>query len=310
MLTRKTVILAKIETEYGTDPTPTPAANAILVKDVDIKPSGELVERDFLRSSLSPLQFVMGMKEVDVTFTTEFKGTGTRGALPAWGWEGTLLRACGLDETITADTKIEYLPVSDSFESVTLYVYKDGIFHKITGCRGTFTINGSVGKYLEVKWTFKGLYVAPVDATPAAQTFSSVIPPLLFSAGLTLDAYSPVATAIEISMNNNLGKRTDLNTATGLREIMITGRKPGGSLDPETVTEATYAFWNKWENATAIALNIGPIGSAQGNIITITAPKLQSEGPSYGDREGLLTYQVPFRLSMNSGDDELKITIT
>jgi len=310
MLTRKTVILVKIESEYGTDPVPTPAANAILVKDVDIKPSGELTERDFLRSSLSPLPFVMGMKEVDVSFATEFKGTGTRGALPTWGWEGELLRACGLDETVTADTKIEYLPVSEGFESCTLYVYKDGVFHKITGCRGTFTINGSVGKYLEIKWSFKGIYNAPVDASPSAQTFSSVVPPLLFSAGLALDAYSPVATAIEIAMNNYLAKRTDLNAATGLREIMITGRKPGGSLDPETVTEATYAFWNKWENAAVAALNIGPIGSAQGNIITITAPKLQSEGPSYGDREGLLTYQIPFRLAKNTGDDELKITIT
>jgi len=310
MLTRKTVILAKIESEYGTDPVPTPAVNAILVKDVDIKPAGELTERDFLRSSLSPLPFVMGMKEVDVSFATELKGTGTRGALPAWGWEGELLRACGLHETVTATTKIEYLPVSEGFESCTLYVYKDGVFHKITGCRGTFTINGSVGKYLGIKWSFKGIYNAPVDASPAAQMFSSVIPPLLFSAGLTLDAYAPVATAIEIAMNNDLGKRTDLNTATGLKEIMITGRKPGGSLDPETVTEASYAFWNKWENASVAALNIGPIGSTQGNIITITAPKLQYKEISYGDREGLLTYQVPFQLAMNSGDDELKITIT
>jgi len=310
MLTRRTVILVKIESEYGTDPVPTPAANAILVKDVDIKPSGELAERDFLRSSLSPLPFVMGMKEVDVSFATEFKGSGTRGALPAWGWEGELLRACGMEETVTATTKIEYLPVSEGFESCTLYVYKDGIFHKITGCRGTFTINGSVGKYLGVKWGFKGIYNAPVDASPAAQTFSSVVPPLLFSAGLALDAYSPVATAIEIAANNDLAKRTDLNTVTGLREIMITGRKPGGSLDPETVTEASYAFWNKWGNASVAALNIGPIGSTSGNIITITAPKMQYKEVGYGDREGILTYQVPFQLAMNSGDDELKITIT
>jgi hypothetical protein len=166
---------------------------------------------------------------------------------------------------------------------------------------------GTVGQYLTIRWTFRGLYVAPADASPAAQTFSSVKPPLLFSAGLTIASYSPVANAIEIAMNNALGRRTDINEATGLKEIMITGRSPGGSLDPESVLEATHPFWADWAAANAKALNIGPIGGTGGNKVTITAPKMQLQEISYGDREGIQTYEIPIRLAQSSGDDELQI---
>ena len=308
MLTRKTVILAKVETGgYGVDATPTPAANALLVKDVAVKPVGEVVERDFLRSSLSPLEFVRGMKEVELSFETELKGTGTAGSVPAWGWEGELLRACGMDEQINTGVDITYQPVSVDFESASIYVYKDGIFHKILGCRGTFAIVGTVGQYLALRWTFRGLYAAPADDSPATQTFSSVKPAVLLSAGLTIASYSPVASRIEVALNNELGRRTDINEAEGLKEVLITRRRPGGSFDPESALEATHPFWADWQTALAKALNIGPIGATAGNKVTITAPKMQLEDIAYGDREGLQTYEIPFRLAMSAGDDELVI---
>ena len=44
---RKKAILAKIETVYATDPTPTGAANAMVISDVEITPlDGEEVERN------------------------------------------------------------------------------------------------------------------------------------------------------------------------------------------------------------------------------------------------------------------------
>lgn len=310
MLVRKTVILAKIESTYGVDPTPSPSANAILVKNVDLRPTGEVLDRDFLRSSLSPLPFVRGIKEVEVSFETELKGTGSAGQLPAYGWEGTLFRACGMSETVNAGISIVYAPVSSAFESVTLYVYKDGIFHKVTGCRGTFTLTAEVGKYATVKWTLSGFYVAPTDATPAAQTFSSVAPPVVLSGNLTLGGYAAVATKIELTLGNELAKRLSINAPGGLLEWVITGRKPGGSLDPETVTEATHTFWGNWASGASVALNLGPVGSAAGNKVAIAAPSVQYESLSYGDRSGILAYEMPFRCASTTGDTELSITFT
>ena len=310
MLTRKTVVLAKIEANYGVDPVPTVGADALLVKDVDIKPTGETLTRDYIRSSLSPLQFLRGIREVEVGFTTELKGTGARGALPAFGWEGPLFRACGFSEVVNAGVSIVYAPVSASFESCTLYVYKDGIFHKVTGCRGTCVMTFEIGKFPTVKWTFKGIYVSPADSSPAAQTFSDVEPPVILGTVLTVGGYGPCVEKLEISLNNNLAPRKCMSAASGITEWLITGRDPNGSFDPEAVLEATEDFWAKWESAEAFALALGPIGSDAGNIIEVDAPAMQYKEIAYGDRNGLLTYQIPFGLAMNTGDDELQITIT
>jgi hypothetical protein len=310
MLTRKTVVLAKIESPYGTDGTPTPAANALLVKDVDLKIQGDAVERDFIKASLSMAQFVRGMKWAEVSFKTELKGSGSRGTLPSWGWEGVLFRACAMSEAVTPATSIIYAPVSTGFESATLYIYKDGIFHKLLGCRGSFKLSLEVGKYIEAQWTFKGLYAAATDATPTAQTFSSVIPVTLLSAGMTIGAYAAVATKMELDINNSVALSKNMNATNGVTEAIITGRRPQGSVDPNTVLEATYGFWTAWAAATAVALNVGPVGSSSGNIITIAAPKLQYKDITYGDQDGILKYNVPFELAMNAGDDELVITIT
>lgn len=311
MQTRNSVVLAKVEATYGADPTPTPAVNALLVYDLDIKPTGDVVERNFLKASLSQLPFIRGLKYVEVSFKTELKGSGSRGQLPTTGWEGALIQACGFSEIVTAATSIVWAPVSTNFKSVALYVYQGGnTFHKVLGCRGSVKFKAEVGKYIEAEWKFKGIYAAPTDAVPGAQTFSGVVPVPVLSAGLTLGAYSPVATAVEIDMNVSTGLRKSMNSPAGIVGVEITGRQPQGSFDPEAVTEATAPFWNQWELATQLALNIGPIGSTSGNIIQIAAPKVQYKEIGYGDREGILTYQVPFGLAMNAGDDEVAITIT
>jgi DNA/RNA endonuclease YhcR with UshA esterase domain len=68
MLIRKTTLLAKVETTYGTDATPTPEANAILCKKPRSRATGEELVRDNVRSTLGPLAHVIGEKygEVEV----------------------------------------------------------------------------------------------------------------------------------------------------------------------------------------------------------------------------------------------------
>ncbi len=306
MLTRKTIVLAKIESTYGTDPVPTPGANAIMAQNLEIRPAGEINERSGMKSSLSPLQFRRGVKSVEVSFKTEMKGTGTRGVLPAWGWEGTLFRACGMSETITPNTSIVYAPVSTGFESCTLYVYRDRLFHKVTGCRGSCSITAEAGKPAMAEWKFKGLYNAPMDATPGAQTLSSVLPPIAVNTSFTIGAFSPVAEKLEVDLNNTVAERRSMSAETGIAGFEITGRKPQGSFEPEAVAEASHPFWNNWENAAPLALAV-TIGTAAGNRFSIEALALQYRDISYADKDGRAVYRIPFALAMNSGDDELVV---
>lgn len=100
LLNRKRVILAKIETTYGVDSAPTGAANAILVRNLDVTPlDADVVSRDVIRPFLGSQGNLIAGQKVTVSMEIELAGTGTAGTAPAFG---PLLRACGLSETLTA----------------------------------------------------------------------------------------------------------------------------------------------------------------------------------------------------------------
>jgi hypothetical protein len=278
----------------------------MLISDLDIKPTGEKVERNYLRENLSPLPFVRGIKSVEVSFKTELTGTGSAGVWPTVGWPGILLAACGMGGVGVEGTAISYKPKSSSFGSVTLYVYKDGIFHKVVGCRGSVKLSIEVGKYIVAEWKFSGLYASPTDTSPGSTTFISVIPPVVLAADLTIGSYAAVATKVEIDMNVSVAQRKSMNADSGIVGWEVTGRSPQGSFDPEAVLEATHPFWGNWEDAVSAALSL-TIGATAGNIIEITAPAIQALDQVYGDRDGILTYSVPFALAGNDGDDEIEI---
>ena len=81
MLTRKTIFTIKKEVTYGTDPTPA-AADAVLVSAPDITIEGEVLTRDYVRASLSPIGHVIGKKKVMLSFETELKGSAAAGTAP------------------------------------------------------------------------------------------------------------------------------------------------------------------------------------------------------------------------------------
>ncbi|MEN6439776.1 MAG: phage tail tube protein [Syntrophobacter sp.] len=306
MLTRKTVVLAKIESVYGTDPLPTPSADAIAVSDLNLAPAGEMVERNILRGTLSPARFGMGTRSIEATFRTELKGSGTRGALPAWGWEGVLLRACGMAETVNAGAEIVYMPASGGFGSCTLYVYRDRLFHKVTGCRGSVKIIVEAGRAVIAEWKFKGLYDSPADASPLTPVFSAILPPCAAPAGFTINGFEPVAEKLELDLNNIIAGRKNMTAANGIAGFEITGRKPQGSFDPEAVVETAHPFWGNWANAASLALNLS-MGTSDGNRFSIEAPALQYRDFSSEERDGRALYQVPFSLATDNSDDELVI---
>jgi len=117
LLSRKRLILAKTETTYGTDPTPTGATNAILVRNLEITPlQADTVTRDLIRPYLGNSDQLLAQTRVEVTFEVELAGSGAAGTAPAYG---AVLKACGLSETVVATTSVTYAPVSSSFSSVT-----------------------------------------------------------------------------------------------------------------------------------------------------------------------------------------------
>ncbi|HNV61407.1 MAG TPA: phage tail tube protein [Candidatus Cloacimonas acidaminovorans] len=309
MLTKNRFVLVKEEATYGTDPTPTPSANAIEVMNFDISYEGDKQERDTMRNNISPLSPLMGKRWIKCSFDVEIKGGGTKGTASR---VGDLLEACGFAEVVSAGSSVTYSPANpQSHKSVTIYAYdqvssSSSILHKITGVRGTMSLKIEAGGIGIMSFDMKGLYNAPTDVVnPTAPTYETTLPPIVESSLFTLNSVnSLIVQAVNIDLNNEIVEQDDINSVGGIKGFIITARKPSGSLNPEAVSMSTYNFQSDFVGATARALSL-VIGSANGNKLTITAPKLTLDSVGDGDRNGLRALDIPFSLSKDAGNDEL-----
>jgi hypothetical protein len=303
-------ILAKIETNYGTDSVPTGAANAIAVMNPQYTTDVTIVERDqILRDSLSRLSFVVGRKLARLTFGVEMKGSGTAGTAAR---HGALLRACGLSETVVAVTSVTYAPINTGFESVTIYWYDGEKLHKLTGAFCTMRIVEEVGQFGRYEFTATGIWNQPTDAAVPSMTLDTTKPQPVINLGLTLGGYSPVAATLNIDLGVQVSERLDFNATEGLRGLLVTGRAVAGSIDPETTTEAVNPWYANMKNATEVALAGNLVGATAGNKVAVTSPKIQFEAPAPGERNSLRILNIPIRFnpSTDALNDEVSLVYT
>ena len=82
--TSQRLLLAKEESTYGTDSNPTGAANAVLVRSLEISPfQSDAVERELIRGYMGNYETLHANQRVEVTFEVEMVGSGTAGTAPA-----------------------------------------------------------------------------------------------------------------------------------------------------------------------------------------------------------------------------------
>lgn len=298
------LILASIESEYGTDAAPT-TANAILGSEFSYSAVGRSLERAASLGHMgNKVKLVVGSGQ-RISFKTELRGSGTAGTAPQ---AGVLLRACRMTEVITTDTDVAYTPHSDDTEeSITIYYYYDGRLHKMLGCRGTFSIDLKAGEFGVINFEFQGLYGGPVDEVFPGVTMDNIVPPRFVSAAFTVAGYVHDIENLKFDIVNSIVSAPSCNTATGTKDYRISGRAPTMSIDPEDTALADFNWWSKWDSSTLMSVSTS-FGAA-GNLITIDAPKFQvTKEPSYGDRDNVTTLNIDGELQPSAGDDELVMT--
>jgi hypothetical protein len=309
LLTRKRLILAKAEATYGTDPTPTGSANAILVRNLDIVPlQSDIVQRELIRPYLGNYEQLLAQTRVQVTFEVELAGSGAAGTAPAYG---PVLKACGLSETVVATTSVTYAPVSTSFSSVTIYFYEDGIRHIVTGARGTFTLNGQVGAIPTIAFTMTGIYNAPTDTALATPTYANQATPLIFKNGNTTSfsafSYSGALQSIDLNLGNEIVYRELIG---GTKEVLITDRKPAGTMSIEAVLLATKNYFTVSTGSTTGSISFQH-GTTAGNIATLTMAQSDLADASYADLNGIAMLNLPYVATPTAaGNDELSLAYT
>ena len=307
-LFRKRTLLVKTESSYGTDPTPTGGANAILVRNLSIEPvQSDEVSRDLVRGYLGNSEILLSNTRVNLSCEVEMVGSGAAGTEPAYA---PLLKSCGLAVTTVSSTSNTYAPVSASFGSSTIYCNYDGVRHKITGCRGTFSISCELNQIPVISFSMTGIYSAPTDTTAPTCTYNAT-KPLLFKTGNTsafsLFGYAGALQSWSFDMNNETVVR---QLVGGTQEVMITDRNPSGTATVEAVALSAHNFFTD-ATGSSTGTNTFLHGTTAGNKVTVSCPQTDLGQPSYEDSDGVQMLSLPFSaVPTSAGNTELSIAYT
>jgi hypothetical protein len=308
LLTRKRLILAKIESSYGTDSTPA-GTEAILVRNLEITPlQADVITRDLIRPYLGNFEQILANQRVEITFDVELAGSGAAGTAPSWG---PVMKSCAMSETISAGTSVTYAPVSSSFSSCSIYFNNDGVRHKITGCRGSFSVSGEVGQIPVISFTMMGIYNAPDDSALPTPTYSNQATPVIFKQGNTTGfqvfSYSGCLQSFSMDLANEMVYR-ELVGCT--KEVLITNRAPNGTVVIEAPTIAAKDFFTI-ANGTSTGNLTFQHGQTAGNIVTFSSPQTDIGSPTYSDQDGIQMLNLPYVATpTTAGNDELSIALT
>lgn len=306
------VILAKTETVYGTDPVPTVGSNAILTRGVTFEREGlRMVERGAVRQSIGELQSIFGGTLARISFECEVKGSGTAGVAPEIG---PLLEACGLEETVVADTSVTYKPESAAHESVTIYYFEGGRKrHILTGCRGNCTFRLEAGGIMVAAFEFIGAHTEPTDQALPSPTYNATVPKAALSMAVSLNGVTAITVSgWEWMLNNEVGAGPSVSTASGYGEVIIGKRKVEGSITLESELDSVIDIDTLLTQGTRFAFASGSLGATAGNIVNVTTPASSTYVKDYSPEEVNFIRQRRVMLGVDDStpNQELSIAFT
>ena len=308
-LHRKRSILAKAESSYGSDPTPTGSANYVQVIDLNIEPViSDEVSRDLIRPYMGNYEVLLANTRVNVTFDVEMAGSGSAGTAPKYG---AILKACGLSETVVSSTSVTYAPVTTPSSSVTLFVNYDGVRHKVTGCRGTFSMNCEVNSIPRISFSLTGIFNAPTDTALPTVTVSNQASPLIFKNGSTssfaIYGFAAALQSWNLDFNNEVIYR---ELVGGTKEVLITDRRPSGTAVVEAVALSAHNFFTD-ATGSSTGTNTWLHGTVAGNKVTVSCPQSDLGQPTYEESDGVTMLSLPFYATPTaSANNEFSLVYT
>ncbi len=307
---RKKLLLAKLEAVAG-NPQNLAAADAVLAGNIELTPlAGDTVSRELERPYYAANEVIHVNPHHTLAFRVELAGSGAAATPPAWG---RLLRACGFAETITANTRVDYTPVSAGESTITLGLNIDGQLHTLHGARGTFNLEAGANQIPYLNFTFTGRYNAPVARAQVANPDYSGFKAPLVGSNANTPTFSLFGTALDVSAysyehGNEVVHRELIGASP---DVIITNRAPSFQVTLDHPGYGALNLITKTKDGDTGALQINH-GVGAGKIIEVAAPKVQiSAAPTLSEADGAAQYQLTLAaLPSNAaaGNDEIKIT--
>lgn len=304
------ILAFKMEATYNTDPVPTAAANVIAAENVEINPLKMDVDTiDVVSNSFGGGIKVVAATWASIKFSYPLCGGGApRGTAPN---HGPLKRAAGWAQTVTASTNVTYSLVSTGEESVACYYWNDGVLYKMLGIRGSISEDWTARKAPRGTFEGMGLVVPVVDQAMPTPTEPSIPRPVAVNKAnttLTIGGYAVRMASFTWAQGNEVV----YNNRTGREDVQIGGRQFSGKavFEMPLVAEMDFLGANGLCTlATPVAMSIVH-GSAIGNTLTRTLPKVQLFNPNPRDEGGIVMLECDVHIAKTGSNDEMTCVYT
>ena len=337
---RKTILMAKLESTYNNTLAPTfdPNNDALWVEEVTFNYTSNNQTFNALQPYLGAKLEVAGNDYVDISFKVAL----SRSPYPHKDQPfGFLFRACGMSRAqIAAATgvlpKVIYKPRSDvtnAEDSAAFCFINDGVQYLATGGRGTWEATLLDGGIPGFKFNFKCMFDGAVtDSVVTAPEYGLWSPPRVVNAinssGLYLGSTLDLATLTfdngilyaHKGLNLNYGNSVTFDSRLGGDRMLITERDVTGSVQLDLRAERERALRTWVRNNTTQSLGFihglkdgAPVSS---ETCVIYGPAVQMINPRIEDVNSVTYTAVDLRFRSleknndatdNYGDNELSI---
>lgn len=297
----------KSEGTYGVDSVPTAAANAILMRNVQLA----FLELDYEERNVDvPYsghqgEIITGQR-FEMSFEVELAGSTALGTVPGYA---ALLKAAGCGETINAGVSVVYAPVNPAAAvSASGYFWNDGKLYKAVGAFANCSLRYPRNRVPYYMFRVMGLHVAPVDAALDTPTLTAFRKPVAVNLAnttpMTLHGFAGKFSDLSIDFGNVLRYRNLPNSEA----VRFIDRKSVGQcvLEDELLAAKDWPAIIKAMTTGNLTVTHGPAG----NRVTLAAPNVQITRPRKTVQDDLVDDAFGLVLQPSSaGNDEWSITI-
>lgn len=307
------ILLAKVETTYGTDAAPAAATDAAVVFNWQPNPmEADELRRSIERGFAGATPKVLTRFRQSHSFRLELAGSGDVDDPTLWG--DVFLRACMFDEpVITAATDVAYpLEGVGDGASITIHGWKENLRHRVQGFRGNAKFNFTSGQLPYIEFTGMGLLSQDPDANTATAPTLPVYPAPLevntVNTDFTLGGYAALLRSFEL----DLGMKTTMRDLVGQTAIIFDKaedgdrRSAGGTLVIQLPDPTAKNYFSDIRNQTNIALALTH-GTVAGNIIELASTRLNLGTPTFSTEQNRLMMSAPFNLVPSAAGNEFTL---
>lgn len=199
-----------------------------------------------------------------------------------------------------------YTPITDDIPSCTFYYFVDGVIHRITGAKGTFSLDISVKQVPKLRFDFTGINNKAEDGATIKPDMSGFTIPMVANTKNTTDFSLLGHSAALESFVCELGNEVTYRTLIGKEYVEILNRKASGSMVFEATKVGDVDYWTTVQEQQEGAMGITH-GRSHGNKVSILAQRVLLDSPKYSTADNVMMLNVGVSVLPVEGNDELTI---